>query len=161
MPHFVSRTLLLPATRSSIDLRSRIQNRAWSARRLVFLGSTGRHLALIRRRCLFWRARRRFASLSFIRAASIRTRLLWIAICPDRWHRQDGGQKNDIVIRDVEHMISRFHCEVRKKMATSSLSIPNSSNGTSVNESPLCPKANSSPQRIEDRSRGSTVLQST
>ena len=46
---------------------------------------------------------------------------------------QDGGQKNDIVIQDVEHMISRFHCEVHKKDGTFYLIDTNSSNGTNVN----------------------------
>ncbi len=45
---------------------------------------------------------------------------------------QDGGQKNDIVVRDVEHAISRFHCEVVKRNGQFYLQDLNSSNGTKV-----------------------------
>jgi pSer/pThr/pTyr-binding forkhead associated (FHA) protein len=54
---------------------------------------------------------------------------------------QDGGQKNDIVIRDVEHMVSRFHCEVVKKNGEFFLVDTNSSNGTSVNGEPALPRS--------------------
>jgi pSer/pThr/pTyr-binding forkhead associated (FHA) protein len=53
---------------------------------------------------------------------------------------QDGGQKNDIVIRDVEHMVSRFHCEVVKKDGNFYLIDTNSSNGTTVNGEAATPK---------------------
>ncbi|MGI4853923.1 MAG: family 16 glycoside hydrolase [Janthinobacterium lividum] len=52
---------------------------------------------------------------------------------------QDGGQKNDIVVRDVEHAISRFHCEVVKRNGQLYLQDLNSSNGTKVDGERLKP----------------------
>ena len=52
---------------------------------------------------------------------------------------QDGGQKNDIVIRDVDHAISRFHCEVVRKNGQLYLVDLNSSNGTRLNGERLKP----------------------
>ncbi|MGI4756111.1 MAG: family 16 glycoside hydrolase [Janthinobacterium lividum] len=52
---------------------------------------------------------------------------------------QDGGQKNDIVVRDVEHAISRFHCEVVKRNGQLYLQDLNSSNGTRVDGERLKP----------------------
>ncbi len=52
---------------------------------------------------------------------------------------QDGGQKNDIVVRDVEHAISRFHCEVVKRNGQLYVQDLNSSNGTRVNGERLKP----------------------
>jgi hypothetical protein len=54
---------------------------------------------------------------------------------------QDGGQKNDIVVRDVEHMVSRFHCEVQKKNGHLLVKDMNSSNGTKVDGKPVQPGA--------------------
>lgn len=45
---------------------------------------------------------------------------------------QDGGNKNDIVVRDVERMISRFHCEIHKHAGKFFLIDCDSANGTSV-----------------------------
>ena len=45
---------------------------------------------------------------------------------------QDGGQKNDIVIQDVEHAVSRFHCEVARKNGQLYVTDLKSSNGTRV-----------------------------
>ena len=45
---------------------------------------------------------------------------------------QDGGNKNDIVIRDVERMISRFHCEIHKHAGKFFMVDCDSANGTSV-----------------------------
>jgi hypothetical protein len=52
---------------------------------------------------------------------------------------QDGGQKNDIVVRDVEHAISRFHCEVIKKDGQLYITDLKSSNGTKLDGTPLVP----------------------
>ena len=52
---------------------------------------------------------------------------------------QDGGQKNDIVIRDVEHAVSRFHCEIVKRNGQLYLQDLNSSNGTRVDGERLKP----------------------
>jgi pSer/pThr/pTyr-binding forkhead associated (FHA) protein len=45
---------------------------------------------------------------------------------------QDSGQTNDIVIRDVEHLVSRFHCDIRKKDGSFFLVDNKSSNGTKI-----------------------------
>ena len=52
---------------------------------------------------------------------------------------QDGGQKNDIVIRDVDHAISRFHCEIVRQNGQLYLQDLNSSNGTRLNGTRLKP----------------------
>jgi predicted component of type VI protein secretion system len=52
---------------------------------------------------------------------------------------QDGGQKNDIVVRDIEHLISRFHCELIRKDGQILLKDMNSSNGTKVNGVSISP----------------------
>ncbi len=52
---------------------------------------------------------------------------------------QDGGQKNDIVIRDVDHAISRFHCEILRQNGQLYLQDLNSSNGTRLNGQRLRP----------------------
>ncbi len=49
---------------------------------------------------------------------------------------QDGGNKNEIVVRDVEHMISRFHCEIHKHNGRFFLIDCGSANGTSVDRKP-------------------------
>ncbi len=45
---------------------------------------------------------------------------------------EDGGNKNEIVLRDVERMISRFHCEIHKQNGKFFLIDCGSANGTSV-----------------------------
>lgn len=45
---------------------------------------------------------------------------------------QDGGNKNEIVVRDLERMISRFHCEVHKRNGKFFLIDCGSANGTRV-----------------------------
>jgi hypothetical protein len=52
---------------------------------------------------------------------------------------QDGGQRNEIIIRDIEHAVSRFHCEIVKRDGQLYVSDLNSSNGTSVNGSSIKP----------------------
>ena len=52
---------------------------------------------------------------------------------------QYGGQKNDIVIRDVEHAVSRFHCEIVKKDGQLYINDLNSSNGTRVDGNSIKP----------------------
>ena len=52
---------------------------------------------------------------------------------------QDGGQKNDIVVRDVEHAVSRFHCEVVRRNGQLYVQDLNSSNGTRVDGERLKP----------------------
>ena len=52
---------------------------------------------------------------------------------------QDGGQKNDVVLRDVDRAISRFHCEIAKKNGQLYLTDLKSSNGTKLNGEPIPP----------------------
>ncbi|NYF78679.1 family 16 glycoside hydrolase [Granulicella arctica] len=118
------------------DLRSRI-NAALSLRhRLFFLGTSAGILALLGGGGLFWRARRqvRFPVLHVVNGLDQgRVYPVDRDVVRIGGIAQDGGQKNDIVIRDVEHMVSRFHCEVVKKDGNFFLVDTNSSNGTSVN----------------------------
>lgn len=52
---------------------------------------------------------------------------------------QDGGARNDIVVRDVEHMISRFHCEIHGQNGKFYLIDCNSANGTRVDKQRIPP----------------------
>jgi hypothetical protein len=52
---------------------------------------------------------------------------------------QDGGQRNEIIIRDIEHAVSRFHCEIVKRDGQLYVSDLNSSNGTCVNGASIKP----------------------
>ena len=45
---------------------------------------------------------------------------------------EDGGHKNEIVVRDMERMISRFHCEVHRRNGKFFLLDCGSANGTFV-----------------------------
>ena len=64
---------------------------------------------------------------------------------------QNGSQKNDIVIQDVEHAISRFHCEVARKNGQLYITDLKSSNGTRLNGERL------QPGRPELLRKGSTI----
>ena len=44
----------------------------------------------------------------------------------------DGGNKNEVVVRDLERQISRFHCEIHKRNGNFYLIDCNSANGTKV-----------------------------
>jgi 3-keto-disaccharide hydrolase/FHA domain len=52
---------------------------------------------------------------------------------------QDGGVSNDIVVRDMEHMISRFHCEIHSQKGKFYLIDCNSANGTRVDKQRIPP----------------------
>ena len=52
---------------------------------------------------------------------------------------QNGAQKNDIVLQDIEHAISRFHCEVGRKNGQVYVTDLKSSNGTFLIGNPLPP----------------------
>lgn len=47
---------------------------------------------------------------------------------------EDGGQKNDIVLRDAERMVSRFHAEIHQQNGKLYVLDANSSNGTFVDK---------------------------
>jgi hypothetical protein len=125
------------------DLRSRINAALSLRRRLYFLGTSAGILALFGAGGLFWRARRqvRFPVLHVMHGLDQgRVYPVDRDIVRIGGIAQDGGQKNDIVIRDVEHMVSRFHCEVVKKDGNFYLIDTNSSNGTTVNGEAATPK---------------------
>ena len=127
---------LAPGNPVARDLRARVAASFSLRHRLFFLGSGLGSLALLSLIILFWRRRSRvrFPVLHVVygidqgRLFPVDRDVVRIGGIP-----QSGGQKNDIVIQDVEHMISRFHCEVHKKDGTFYLIDTNSSNGTNVN----------------------------
>ncbi|MBY0508016.1 MAG: DUF1080 domain-containing protein [Bryobacteraceae bacterium] len=47
---------------------------------------------------------------------------------------EDGGQKNDVVLRDAERMVSRFHAEIHQQEGKLYVIDANSSNGTFVDK---------------------------
>ncbi len=63
---------------------------------------------------------------------------------------QDGSARNEIVLRDVDRMISRFHCEILNRNGRLFLLDCNSSNGTFVNGKRLAPRQ---PTRLKGGSR--------
>jgi hypothetical protein len=71
---------------------------------------------------------------------------------------QDGAGKNDIVIRDVEHMISRFHCEIHSQDGKFYVIDCNSANGTRVDKK----RVRGEPQRLKNGAQlelgGTTTL---
>ena len=49
----------------------------------------------------------------------------------------DGGKKNEVLIRDPDRQVSRFHCEVHKRGNSCYLIDLDSSNGTLLRSRPL------------------------
>jgi hypothetical protein len=49
----------------------------------------------------------------------------------------DGGKKNEVLVRDPDRQVSRFHCEVHKRGNSCYLIDLNSSNGTFLHNRPL------------------------
>ena len=124
------------------ELRTRITASQSLRNRLFFLGTGTGIVALLAGISLWWRRRKlqRFPVLEVtsgvdsgksFRIEKDQTR---IGAVP-----QDGGQRNDIVVRDVEHAVSRFHCEVVKRNGQLFLQDLNSSNGTRVDGERLKP----------------------
>ena len=52
---------------------------------------------------------------------------------------EDEGTKNDIIVRDVGHMVSRFHCEIHHDGGKFYLMDCNSANGTRIDKRPVPP----------------------
>ncbi|MGH9434405.1 MAG: FHA domain-containing protein [Terriglobia bacterium] len=52
---------------------------------------------------------------------------------------QDGGNKNEVVVRDPERTVSRFHCEIHKQKGKLYLSDCQSANGTYLNGKLIAP----------------------
>ena len=124
------------------ELRSRINSAQSQRSRLIMLGSGAGLISLLAAISLWWRRRRlqRFPVLEVTsgldagRTYRIDKDQTRIGAVP-----QDGGQKNDIVVRDVEHAVSRFHCEIVKRNGQLYVQDLNSSNGTRVDGERLKP----------------------
>jgi hypothetical protein len=133
---------LSPSNPMVRELRSRIGAAQSQRSRLFFLaGGTGSVAALAA--LLMWFRRRKTQRFPVLEVTSgidsghtyrLEKDQIRIGAVP-----QDGGQKNDIVVRDVEHAISRFHCEVVKRNGQLYLQDLNSSNGTKVDGERLKP----------------------
>jgi pSer/pThr/pTyr-binding forkhead associated (FHA) protein len=52
---------------------------------------------------------------------------------------EDGEAKNDIVLRDIDRMVSRFHCEIHRRQNKLFLVDVNSANGTYVDKRSIAP----------------------
>jgi hypothetical protein len=65
---------------------------------------------------------------------------------------QDGEAKNEIVLRDTDRMISRFHCEIHRQGSKLFLIDVNSANGTFLDRRPIPPEK---PVRLK---KGSEVV---
>ena len=124
------------------DLRARISSAQMVRSRLMFLGGG---MGLLATAGLFavWLRRRkqqRFPVLEITRGLEegklypLDKDLIRIGAV-DR----NGSQKNDIVLQDIEHAISRFHCEVARKNGQLYITDLKSSNGTRLNGESLRP----------------------
>ncbi len=133
---------LAPSNPLVRDLRTRI-NAALSLRHRLFFLGTGAGLFGLAGLIAWWlrsRKRKRYPVLEMVQGLdSGRKYPLEKDIVRIGAVAQDGGQKNDIVVRDVEHAISRFHCELRKQDGDFYLVDMNSSNGTRLNGETVAP----------------------
>ncbi len=117
------------------DLRSRISSATAVRSRLYMLGGGAGLLGLATLIALWWRRRRqtRHPVLEITQGLDAGSQY---PIDKDRISigavAQDGGRRNDIVVHDVEHAISRFHCEIRRRNGQLYLTDLHSSNGTSL-----------------------------
>ena len=124
------------------DLRSRISSAQSLRSRLYFLGGGAGVLGSVTLLGLWLRRRRqhRYAVLEITRGLDVgRTfpidkDVVRIGAVP-----QDGGQKNDFVVQDIEHQISRFHCEIARRNGQIFVTDLRSSNGTRLNGELLKP----------------------
>lgn len=124
------------------DLRRRIDAATSLRRRLLFTGGAVGLAALVGSGMLFFRRRRqsRFPILEVVKGLDQgRKYPLDHDIVRIGAVAQDGRQKNDIVIRDIEHLVSRFHCEIVKRDGLFLVKDMNSSNGTVVDGKTIQP----------------------
>ncbi len=135
------------------ELRTRIGNAQSLRSRLFFIGGGIGLVALLSAMALWLRRRKQqknpaleiTSGLDSGKIYSLEKDQTRIGAVP-----QDGGQKNDIVVRDVEHAISRFHCEIIRRNGQLYLQDLNSSNGTRLNGERLKP---GSPELLRKGSR--------
>lgn len=133
---------LSPGNPLARDLRSRISSAQAVRSRLLFLGGGMGVLALAGVFAAWLRRRKqqRYPVLEVTRGFEegrvfpIDKDLVRIGAVA-----QNGAQRNDIVIQDIEHAISRFHCEVARKNGQLYVTDLKSSNGTRVNGETLRP----------------------
>ncbi len=145
---------LFPNNSAARDLRGRINSAQLLRSRLHLLGSGMGIVALLGLIAVWLRRRRqqRYPILEITRgldegrAYPLDKDLVRIGAVA-----QNGGQKNDIVVQDVEHAISRFHCEIARKNGQLYVTDLKSSNGTRLNGESL------QPGRPELLRRGSTI----
>jgi hypothetical protein len=131
---------LAPGNPMVRDLRGRINSVTTLRSRLVYLGSGAGLLALISLIALWFRRRRqqRFPMLEIINGLDAGQQFpLDKDVIRIGAVAQDGGQKNDIVVRDVDQMVSRFHCEIGRQNGQLYLTDLKSSNGTKLEGAPL------------------------
>lgn len=124
------------------DLRQRIDAAESLRRRLLFVASAASLTLLLGGGFLLFRRRksRRYAMLEVVQGIDQGRRYpLDSDVVRIGAIAEDRGQKNDIVVRDVEHMVSRFHCEVIRKDGRLLIKDVNSSNGTRVDGEPAPP----------------------
>ena len=117
------------------DLRQRISATSSLHSRLLYLGS-GAGLISLLALIAYWFRRKRQQRFPILEITDGLDQGEQFPLDKDQIRigavAQDGGQKNDIVLRDVEHLISRFHCLVEKKDGLIYVSDLGSSNGTTL-----------------------------
>ena len=124
------------------DLRQRISATNAFRSRLLYLSSGAGLIAFIAMIALFFRRRRqhRYPMLEITAGMDAGEQFpMQKDVVRIGAVAQDGGQKNDIVVRDVDRAISRFHCEIAKKNGQLYLTDLKSSNGTKLGGVPLQP----------------------
>jgi hypothetical protein len=143
------------------ELRSRVDQKMAFRERLKYLLSGAGVLALVGLIVLWWKTRgKKQAYLEVIEGLDKGKRYnLDQEIIHIGAVAQDGGNKNEVVVRDVERMISRFHCEIHSRNGKFFLIDCGSANGTTVDRKPARP---GKPVRLKKGSRlelaGKTVL---
>ena len=144
---------LSPSNPLAHDLRARISAAQSLRSRLYFLGSGVGLLALVGI-VMVWLRRRKMQRFPVLEITRGLDSGLTLPLDKDAVRigavMQDGGQKNDIVIRDIEHAVSRFHCEIVKRDGQLYINDLNSSNGTRLNGTAVKP---GSPELLRKGSR--------
>ncbi len=117
------------------DLRNRINATSSLHTRLLYLGGGAGLIGLLALGTVWFRRRRlkRFPMLEQTQGLDVGTQYpLEKDSVKIGAVAQDGGQKNDIVLRDVEHAISRFHCEITRQNGQLYITDLSSRNGTKL-----------------------------
>lgn len=145
---------LMPGNPRVQQLRSQIDNKFSFGQRVRWLATGAGALAVFAAIGLWWRSRgQKIPYLEVIdgldkgKRFDLTQDVIHIGAVP-----QDGGAKNEVVVRDVERMVSRFHCEIHNQKGKFYLVDCNSSNGTSLDGKRV---AAGKPIRLKN---GSTVL---